>query len=240
MTDRGRTALVTGASSGVGRAVARRLGAEGGRVCLTGRNGERLEATADDVREAGGSPFVYPADLLEEAEIRSLGERVGEEHGRLDVLVHSAGVIGLGALEDAPASELDWQYATNLRAPYVLTQAVLPLLREGDGDVVFVNSTSGLDASAEAGAYAATKHALRGLADSFRDEVNEDGMRVLSVFLGRTATPMQEEVHGYEDRPFRPDRLIQPADVAEMIVTAVTLPRTAEVTEFHIRPARKP
>lgn len=240
MTDRPRTALVTGASSGVGRAVARRLAARGGRVCVTGRDGERLEATAASVREAGGSAHIYPADLLEDAGVRALAERIAAEHEALDVLVHSAGVIALGAVEDAPVSDLDRQYATNLRAPYLLTQALVPLLRQGDGDVVFVNSTSGIQASAEAGAYAATKHGLRGLADSFRDEVNEDGIRVLSVILGRTATPMQEQVHRYEDRAFRPDRLLQPDDVAEMIVAAVTLPRTAEVTEFRIRPAQKP
>lgn len=240
MTDRPRTALVTGASSGVGRAVARRLAARGGHVCVTGRDGERLEATAASVREAGGSAHIYPADLLEDAGVRALAERIAAEHEALDVLVHSAGVIALGAVEDAPVSDLDRQYATNLRAPYLLTQALVPLLRQGDGDVVFVNSTSGIQASAEAGAYAATKHGLRGLADSFRDEVNEDGIRVLSVILGRTATPMQEQVHRYEDRAFRPDRLVQPDDVAEMIVAAVTLPRTAEVTEFRIRPAQKP
>jgi NADP-dependent 3-hydroxy acid dehydrogenase YdfG len=117
---------------------------------------------------------------------------------------------------------------------------MLPLLKRSTGQVVFVNSTAGLVARARVGQYAATKHALKALADALREEVNADGVRVLSVFLGRTASSMQQYVHEAEGRRYAPDRLVQPDDVAAMIVHALCLPRTAEVTEMRIRPLASP
>ena len=89
------------------------------------------------------------------------------------------------------------------------------------------------------GAYASTKHALRAIADSLREEVNETGVRVLSVYLGRTASPMQAAIHAAEGKQYRPADLLQPSDVAAMILAALALPRTAEVTELSVRPMRK-
>jgi short-subunit dehydrogenase len=106
--------------------------------------------------------------------------------------------------------------------------------------VVFVNSTAGLAAGADNALYAATKHALRSLAGSIRDQVNQSGIRVLSVFPGRTATPMQEAVVRFENRTYRPEELLQPEDVAEMVVAALMLPRTAEVVDVVMRPMTKP
>ena len=103
-----------------------------------------------------------------------------------------------------------------------------------------MNSTAGLTARANVSQYAATKHALKAVADSLREEVNADGVRVLSLFLGRTASAMQEFVHDVEGKPYRPDRLIQPDDVAAMILHALSLPHTAEVTEIRMRPLAKP
>ena len=105
--------------------------------------------------------------------------------------------------------------------------------------MVFINSSAGLAARGHVGQYAATKHALKAVADSLREEVNSDGVRVTSVFVGRTATPMQEEVHRLEGRPYRPEWLLQPSDIAEIIVSALSLPRIAEVTDISIRPHRK-
>ena len=130
-------------------------------------------------------------------------------------------------------------YRTNVRGPYLLTQELLPLLLERQGQVVFINSSAGLTARANIAQYAATKHALKALADGLRDEVNPRGVRVLSVFPGRTATPTQQKLCGEEGRPYRPARLLQPEDVAAVVVNALCLPRTAEVTEIKIRPMLK-
>ena len=102
-----------------------------------------------------------------------------------------------------------------------------------------MNSSAGLTAKANAGQYAASKHALKAVADSLREEVNPSGVRVLSLFLGRTASPMQAAVHAMEARAYRPELLMQPEDVAAVAIHALTLPRSIEVTEISMRPLLK-
>jgi len=219
----GHVALVTGASSGIGAAIASALESHGARVCRTARRIEPAPSRG------------YPADLCEDAHIEALASALLRDHGGVDILVHAAGVFEPGT-DDA---KLDRQYRTNVRAPLILTRALLPSLRSRQGQIVFVNSSAGLNARAASGSYAATKHALKALADGLREEVNPDGVRVLSVFPGRTATPMQEQVHATEGRPYRAELLMQPEDVASIVVHALTLPRRAEVTEIMIRPLLK-
>lgn len=234
----GQVALITGASSGVGRSIALALAAEGATVCLAGRHAGRL----DEVRLAagGGTSVTHEVDLARDEELQGLAERVLGDLGGLDVLVHAAGVIAGGPLEDSLLPDLDRQYQTNLRAPYALTQLLLPSLRERQGQVVFINSTQGATASAGSSQYAATKHGLRAVADSLRAEVNGDGVRVLTVLLGQTATPMQRALHKLQGRRYRPELLVQPDDVADMVRGALLLGRTAQVTELSMLPARCP
>ena len=231
----GQTAIVTGASSGIGRAIAAALAERGARLILPGRSLERLQMVSGRER-----PIAYSADLASARDIEKFSADVLRDHRGLDVLVHSAGVIGLGALENAPVDQLEWQMNINVRAPYALTQALLPELKKSRGQIVFINSTAGLTAPAGAGQYAASKHALRAIADSLRQEVNAAGVRVLSVFVGRTATPMQAQVHTTEGRPYRPEKLIQPEDVASVVCHLLGLPRTVEVTAVHMRPGEPP
>jgi len=126
-------------------------------------------------------------------------------------------------------------YRTNVRLPFLLTQALLPFLKAKQGQIVFVNSSQGLHAQANTGPYAATKHALKGLADSLRDEVNTDGVRVLSIYPGRTATPLVKALFELEGRPYRPEVLLQTEDIAQTVLNALLLARTAEITNLEIR-----
>jgi NADP-dependent 3-hydroxy acid dehydrogenase YdfG len=121
----------------------------------------------------------------------------------------------------------------------MLTQKLLPLLKKPRGQIVFINSSLGLNARANAGHYSATQHAFKALADSLRDEVNGDDVRVLSIFLGRTATPLMQALYAKEGRPYQPELLLQPADVASVVLNTLTLPWTAEVTSIIIRPMQK-
>ena len=129
---------------------------------------------------------------------------------RVDLLIHSAGAYSRGDHVDAPIRDLDALYASNVRAPYALTQELLPVLRAGGGDIVVVNSTQGIRAAGGVGQYAATQHAMRAITDSLRQEVNADGIRVCSIHLGRTATPRQEVIFAKEGRPYVPE-LARPA-----------------------------
>jgi NAD(P)-dependent dehydrogenase (short-subunit alcohol dehydrogenase family) len=234
----GHVAVVTGASSGVGRAVAVALSREGTHVCGVGRNSaalvEMISATHEFAQAAS-----FQIDLTLENDVLPLLRHL-ESTGRLDILIHCAGIICPNPMERARIEDFDSQYATNVRAPYVLTQRLLPLLAAPGGQIVFVNSSVGLAAKQpHLGQYSATKHALRAVADSLREELNPKGIRVLSVFLGRTATPMQEAIFCDEGKTYQPELLLQPEDVASFIVHSLKLPPTAEVTDISIRPMRK-
>jgi NAD(P)-dependent dehydrogenase (short-subunit alcohol dehydrogenase family) len=231
--------LITGASSGVGRAIALLLAGAGATLCCVGRHRETLRQVAGAADLPVERAHLWPADLSLDEDLQMLDARI-RALDRLDILIHAAGDIVLGSATTALLPDLDHQYRVNVRAPYAITQAALPLLIARQGQVIFVNSSAGQVAGARNGQYAATKHALKGLADSLRAEVNGHGVRVLSVFLGRTATPMQAAVAAMEGTPYQPERLIQPEDVAAVVVQALCLPRSVEMTDVNLRPLAKP
>jgi NAD(P)-dependent dehydrogenase (short-subunit alcohol dehydrogenase family) len=230
-------AIVTGGGGGIGRAIARALVREGATVWVVGRTSGPLSET---IAGCGSHARAYPADLTDDAEVDRLVEAASGEFGRVDILVHSAGTIGHGAVADSPVEGLDAQYRSNVRLPYRVTQAMLPLLRKKPGQIVFVNSSivSG-GARANVSQFASSQHAVRAFADTLRQEVNGDGIRVLCVYPGRTATSRQERLYSKEGKPYKPELLLQPEDIATMVVTALALADTAEVTDISIRPMRK-
>ena len=234
-----QVAVVTGASRGIGKAIALGLAAQSAAVVLVGRDVDALEHAAARARATAPTVASYRADLTVDEEIAALETRIRADFGAVDILVHSAGVIHHGTTAGAPVTDFDEQYRANVHAPYVLTQALLPMLRSRRGQVVFINSSIGLSTRAGVGQFAATQHALRAVADTLRDEVNADGIRVTSVYPGRTATPRQAALHALEGRAYRPERLMQPEDVAAMVIGALGLARTAEVTDIRIRPMLK-
>jgi NAD(P)-dependent dehydrogenase (short-subunit alcohol dehydrogenase family) len=236
----GQLAVVTGASSGIGKGIALRLAQEGVQLCLVGRNLESLRTVAGQApRSRRGAHLCYQADLEVERDVDALLVSLRRDVPDPDILVHVAGAVLRGPFEVATAEHFDTQYQVNLRAPYVITQGLLPSLKDRQGQVVFVNSSAGLTARANMGQYAACRHALKALADSLREEVNPVGVRVLSLFLGRTATPGQAQLHAMEGRPYRPEWLMQVEDVSEVVALALALPRTVEVTDVAMRPMRK-
>jgi NADP-dependent 3-hydroxy acid dehydrogenase YdfG len=234
----GGTCVVTGASSGIGRSLALVLASAGANVWAIGRSRERLDALA---REAGEGDTIVPlvVDLERDDELESAARDLLSESDRIDVLVHSAGVIELGTFESASSAALDRHHAVNLRVPFLLTQALLPALKRAHGQIVFINSSAALRASSNNVVYAATKAGLKALADGLRDNINREGVRVITVYAGRTATPMQVSVHEFEGRPYQPELLMQPDDVAHTVLAALMLPTSAEVTDISIRPMSK-
>jgi short-subunit dehydrogenase len=233
------SAVITGASSGIGSAIAIALASMGGSVWLVGRDTERLQAVAKIARASAQSVCTYCVDLTVDAAVLELGERIRQEFRTFDVLVHCAAALYTGTIAETPVQQFDALYRTNVRAPFLLTKNLLPLLKSAQGQIVFVNSSQGLQATARNGAYASTKHALKAIADSLRHEINSDGIRVLSVYPGRTATAGQRALTEFEGRTYRPELLLQPEDVALVIVNALQLPRTAELTNIEVRPLLK-
>lgn len=235
-----KVAVITGGGSGIGRQIAIGLWRAGATVCLVGRSRSRLECAIPSLGDGADRVRIHPVDIINDDELRGLAETLQAGHQRVDVLVHSAGSFAYGRWESLPAEELDLLYKTNLRAPILLTQALLPALTTSRGQIVFINSSVGLSSREKVGAYSAMKHGLRSFADSLREELNPLGIRVLSIFPGRTATPMQEFVFKMEGKEYSSERLLKPEEVADSILCAMKLRRSAEVTELHIRPIHKP
>jgi len=227
----GRVALVTGASGDIGRAIGTMLARRGIAVLAVGRNRERL---AEVARHCPALIEPVAADLGQ-ADGHALVEQAVARRGRLDCLVLGSGIYERSS---EPAS-LARQFSANVEGPYTLLQSMLPRLTAAAGDIVFINSTQGLSAAPGVGQFAATQHAMRAIADSLREEVNALGVRVTSLFLGRTATERQAAIFAMEGRAYSPERLIQPSDVASVVLGILTLPPTVEITNISLRPRFK-
>ncbi|MFI1015561.1 SDR family oxidoreductase [Streptomyces sp. NPDC020965] len=227
------THLITGSGSGIGAAVTRRLHERGDDLILLARDAGRAKQLAG----------VYPgartlvADLADPDRI-SWAFSHQPMPDRLDSLLHIAGIVDLGPVGDLRPKTWHQQLNANLISPAELTRLMLPQLRVSQGHVIFVNSGAGLAAHAEWSAYAASKHGLKALADSLRQEEHAGGVRVTSVFPGRTASPMQARVHSQEGKEYDAARWIDPESVATAILTALDLPRDAEIDNLSVRPGR--
>jgi NADP-dependent 3-hydroxy acid dehydrogenase YdfG len=235
----GKTALVTGASSGIGRAIALQLARRKVKLCLVGRSKQRLYEVRKNAEEDSDTVIDVPADLNELYSVERLAKLVKREFGELHMLVHSAGAISIAGIERASVEDFERQLAINVMAPFLLTKELLPLLKKSEGQVMFINSSVVYHPRADTIQFAATQHALKGIADNLRAEMNELGIRVSSVFPGRTATPRQQRLHEIEGKPYRPERLLQPDDIADIVVNTLSLPSSVEVTDIHLRPTLK-
>ena len=232
----GKNAVITGATGGIGRAIATKLIGKGVNVCLLSRHDVDVRGYFETGHSSAGRVFTYTGDLACDTDLAGFCAYIGDHVSTVDILVHSAGAYYTGTVAETQVEVLDRLYRVNLRAPYLLTQSLLPKLKQSRGQIVFMNSSAGVKGAEKLSQYASSKFALRALADCLRQEVNGDGIRVLSVFPGRTASRMQEEVHLLEQRTYDPKILIQPGDIADIIVKSLELPVTAEVTDIHVRP----
>ncbi len=222
-----RTHLITGAGSGIGALLARDLVGRGDEVYVVARNRDRADQLEHDLTGA----HALVADLADPAAVESLALP-----DALDSVVHCAGVVELGPVAELPASVWTEHLAVNLIAPALLTKAALPALRSAGGTVVLINSSAGLFAHPTWSAYAASKHGLKALADSLRAEEAANGVRVTSVFPGRTATPMQQRVHDQEGKDYDAAEWIRPETVVRTILHVLDLPRDAVLPEVVLKP----
>jgi len=226
-----QTIVLTGAGSGIGRLLADRLSARGDRLVLIARDAARAAELTADVpgSTAVVADLARPQTLADAIATADLPEAV-------DAIVHAAGVVELGHVAELPLAAWTDQLAVNLVAPAELTRILLPRVRAARGQILFVNSGAGLTAHPEWAAYAASKHGLKALADALRGEEAANGVRVTTVYPGRTATPMQAKVHAQEGRDYDPSAWIDPASVVTAIVTALDLPRDAVISDLTVRP----
>jgi NAD(P)-dependent dehydrogenase (short-subunit alcohol dehydrogenase family) len=234
----GESCVVTGGTSGIGRALGRALAARGAGVLLVGRSAERARAAREELGASGAGHRVVTGDLANGDFLTTLAdEALAWCNGRLALLALCAGHHEPAMVETTTERNFDATIATNLRAPFLLTKALLPALRAARGQIVLVNSSVVNHPRANTAIYAASKAALRTFGDCVRLEMSADGIGVLSIFLGRTATPMQKDRYEREGLEYQPELLLQPDDVGETILRA--LDSGGEITELHVRPRHR-
>lgn len=231
---KGKVAIVTGGSRGIGRAIAIALAGEGGTLVLAARSQGTLDEAANLVRAAGGQAETVVTELTEESSIRNLARVTRERFGRLDILINNAGITHSAKFSETRTEDLDRCWAVNARAPFILCREALPLLREAErGFIVNIASVVGVKGYPLQSAYTASKHALRGMTMSLAEELRGTNIRVHVVCPGAVDTGMVGNV--------RPDiktaDLIGPNDVAELVLYLVTRTGNAVVDELHIRRA---
>jgi len=218
------TAMITGASRGLGSAITAAL-APTHTLFLAGRPSSRLDALAE---EFGAT--TWPIDLADTDALPAVVEPIVE----LDALIHNAGVAYPGRVGESTVDEWRASMQVNVVGAVALTLALLPALRAAGGHVVFINSGAGINASPGLASYSASKFALRGFADSLRND--EPSLRVTSIHPGRIATVMQEGLIAYEGKDYDPSQFLSPESVAKVVADAVNVPPDADIHEVVVRP----
>jgi len=237
----GKAALVTGASSGLGRATAIALARAGADVALAARSKEELESAEEEVSKLGRRALTLPVDLASETET---AEAVGwsvEAFGRIDILVNAAGTDAPGMVEQLSVEGWDRTLAVNLRAPFLLSKAAFPHMRKaGRGIIVNVSSVAGKKGWANASAYCASKFGLTGLTEALADEGKAHGIRAIVLYPGAMATnwgafsPEERQEGGSKEAS--PSRVLPPERVADLIAWLVASPSEFVLTEGIVLP----
>lgn len=228
------TALVTGATAGIGRATAFALGQAGYRVGVCARTPSNLRTLLDDLASARIAAAGLPADVGLEADVRDMVAEVTRALGPIDVLVNNAGVALLKPFAELTLEDWDTTMATNLRSMFLVTRQVLPGMRERKrGAVVNVSSLAGRNGFAGGSAYSASKHAVLGFSRSLMLEVRKDNIRVITICPGSVDTGLIRE-----QSVLKPDlaKILRPEDVAATILSSLALPERAMVSELDVRP----
>lgn len=229
------TALVTGATEGIGRATAMALGRAGYRVGVCARTAANVATLLSDLRNDGITAAGGAADVGDPASVHAMFETVTAELGPIDTLINNAGIAIFRPFSELSLEDWDATMATNLRSLFLVTREVLPGMRERkSGVIVNVASLAGKNGIAEGTAYVASKHAVLGFSKSLMLEVRKEGVRVLAICPGSVDTALIRKIR----RPGQTaGEILQPEDVAQAILDALRMPPRALISEIDIRPS---
>jgi 3-oxoacyl-[acyl-carrier protein] reductase len=231
----GQVALVTGASRGIGLAIARRLGQMGARVSLCARNAENLERAASGLREAGIHVLALPTDVTRADEVAGLVSETQRTFGPVDILVNNAGIGIFGPFHEQTEAEWNAVLDTNLKSVFLASRAVAPeMMRRKSGHIINIVSLAGRSTFATGAIYCASKWGLLGLSGCMAEDLRAHCIRVSAICPGSVATEFSP--HAGKD----PSRMLQPEDVAHAVAALVTQAPGSFISEVQIRPTQKP
>jgi 3-oxoacyl-[acyl-carrier protein] reductase len=231
----GKVALITGASRGIGLAIARRLGQMGAHVSICARDQARLDASAASLRAEKIETLAVSADIARAEQVSSLIQKTRQELGPIDILVNNAGIGLFGPYHGFGEADWDRVMDTNLKSVFLLSRAVAPeMIRRQTGHIINISSLAGKNTFANGAIYCASKWGLLGLSGSMAEDLRGYGIRVSAICPGSVAT----EFSGHSGKD--PSKLLQPEDIAHAVAALVTQSAGSFISEVHIRPTRKP
>lgn len=227
--------LVTGASRGIGRAIALKLAALGSAVAICGRDSAALAATAAEIEKLRVRALAQTADVTRSADIAALVEKTEATLGPISILVNNAGIGLFGPSHEKTEADWDRVLDTNLKSVFLVTRSVAPLMiRRGAGDIINISSLAGRNAFAGGGIYCASKWGLQGLSACMAEDFRGHGIRVSVVCPGSVATEFSGRA------PKDPSKVLTPEDVAHAVAMIATQGPQSFLSEVQLRPVRKP
>jgi 3-oxoacyl-[acyl-carrier protein] reductase len=230
-----KVALVTGASRGIGFAIARKLVGMGAKLSICARHNEPLERAANELRKQGPAVLATPADVTRRNDLDSVVKRTEQSFGPIELLVNNAGIGYFSAIEDASEAQWDSVLDTNLKAVFLLSTMVVPgMIRRRAGQIINIASLAGKSAFAGGSIYCASKWGLLGLTQCMAEDLRAYGIRVSAVCPGTVATEFSP--HGGKDVA----KMLQPEDVAHAVEALLTQSSRSFISEVLLRPTQKP
>ena len=230
-----QVALVTGASRGIGRAIALRLASLGASVAICGRDADALAATTSALKQLGARVFSQIADVTRSSDIASLTSNIQATLGPISILVNNAGIGLFGPAHEKSEADWDLVLSTNLKSIFLVSQAVIPsMIRQGKGDIINISSLAGKNTFAGGGIYCASKWGVQGLSGCMAEDLRGHGIRVSVVCPGSVAT----EFFGHS--PKDASKVLTAEDVAHAVAMIATQGPQSFLSEIHLRPVRKP
>ena len=223
---KGKIALITGGSRGIGKAIALALAEEGVNVAITGRNEEKLKAVVQEIEQKGVKSAYVVFDITSKTEVYGALEKLQKDFGKIDILVNNVGIAAFGGILEMEDEKWEEIVKTNLFGAYYVVKAVVPsMVERKTGDIINISSTAGLKGNAMTSAYSASKFGLIGMSESMMLELRKQNIRVTTLMPSTIASDMSKEVLKITDG--NPEKVLQPEDFAELVVDLLKLNKRA-------------
>jgi len=230
---KGQVAIITGASRGIGKAVATRLAQEGVRLCMVARSREKLVALAKTLPASGDNYITIGADVRDEEQVKNMVESTISVFGQIDILVNSAGITIFKSLDETSQEDWDITMDTNLKGTFLCIKHVVPhMLSRRTGDIVNISSIAGRQGFENSSAYCASKFGVIGLSKALSLELRKQGLRVITICPGAVDTPLWDSITHPPDR----SKMLQPRDVANMIHDVLAFSDRGVIDEITVTP----
>lgn len=228
----GKTAIVTGSSSGIGEAIAMTLAKEGVNVVLVARRKDKLKDVAQTIKENGkGQTLVVPTDISQQAEVENMVEKAKATFGQVDFLINNAGVMLDAAITNGKVAKWEQMIDVNIKGILYGIHAVLPKMKERQfGHIINIASVSGFEVTKRSTVYSATKYAVRAISMGLEKELARTGVRVTNISPGMVDTDLVPDRHNINRKPLAAN------DIAQAVVYALSQPAYVNVNEITVRP----